>query len=106
MKSLWQKKKCRRQNEGTLKVDRHEATLLPNYCMQPCYATYAMSNHDVQRLQGKRCQPRLRGKVAPCLSALTGFMPIGQKVANITILSQQFGSSFETKVPLRVYDRP
>jgi len=53
-----------------LKADRHEATLPLNYCMQPCYATYAMSNHDVQRLHGKRCTPRLRDKVAPCLSTL------------------------------------
>ena len=69
MKSLWQKKKCRRQNEGTLKVDRHEATLLPNYCMQPCYATYAMSNHGVQMLHCKCCTPRLLGKVTMCLSS-------------------------------------
>ena len=26
---------------GNLKADRHEATLPRNYCMQPCYATYA-----------------------------------------------------------------
>ena len=39
--------------------------------MQPCYATYPMSNHDVQRLHGKRCTPRLRGKVATCLSAFS-----------------------------------
>ena len=52
-----------------VKADRHEATLPCNYCMQPCYATYAMSNHDVQRLHGKRCTPRLRGKVDPFLSA-------------------------------------
>ena len=56
--------------DETVKADRHEATLPRNYCMQPCYATYAMSNHDVKRLHGKRCTPRLRGKVAPCLSAL------------------------------------
>jgi len=55
-----------------LKADRHEATLPCNYCMQPCYATYAMSSHVVQRLHGTRCTPRLHGKVAPCLSALTG----------------------------------
>ena len=30
-----------------------------------------MSNHDVQMLHGKRCTLRLRGKVAPCLSAFT-----------------------------------
>ena len=29
---------------------RHDLTLPRNYCMQPCYATYAMSNYDVQRL--------------------------------------------------------
>ena len=51
-----------------VKADRHEATLPRNYYMQPCYATYAMSNHDVQRLHGNRYTPRLRGKVA--LSAL------------------------------------
>jgi len=48
----------------------HGATKPRNYCMQPCCATYAMSNHDVQRLHGRRCTLRLRGKVAPCLSAL------------------------------------
>ena len=56
---------------GSFEADGHEATLPRNYCMQPCYATYAMSNHDVQRLHGKRCTRRLPGKVAPCLSALT-----------------------------------
>ena len=54
-----------------LKADRHEATLPRNYCRSLCYATYAMCNHGVQRLHGKRCTPRLRGKVAPCRSALT-----------------------------------
>ena len=53
----------------TVKADRHEATLSRNYCMQPCNATYAMSNHDVQRLHDKRCTPWLRGQAAPCFSA-------------------------------------
>ena len=36
-----------------LKADRPEATLPLNYSMQPCYATYAMYNRDVQRLHAK-----------------------------------------------------
>ena len=54
-----------------LKADRNEATLPRNYCMQPCNAIYAMSNHDVQRLHGKRCTTRLRSKVSPCLPAIS-----------------------------------
>jgi len=61
----------RHQFCGTVKVEKHWATLPRNYCMQPCYAIYAMSNHEVQRLHGQRCTPRLHGKVAPCLSAFT-----------------------------------
>ena len=57
--------------QGSFKADWHEATLPRNYCMQPCYATYPMSNHDVRKLHGKRCTPRLRGKVAPCMFAFT-----------------------------------
>ena len=53
-------------------ADRHEATLPRSYFMQPYYATYAMSNHGVQRLHGNHCRPRLRGKVSPCLSAFRG----------------------------------
>ena len=54
-------------SQATVKADRHEATLPRNYCMQTCYATYAMSN-------GKRCTPRLRGKflrVCPPLDPTT-----------------------------------
>jgi len=66
-----------------LKADRHEATLSRNYCMQPCYVTYAMSNHDVQRLHGNRCTLRLRGKVAPCLSAFISGTRVSSAICTV-----------------------
>ena len=76
-----------------IKADRHGATLPRNYCMQPCYATYAMSNHDGKRLHGKCCTTRLRGEVAPCLSALGGRQVIVALAVSLGNLSPVEGTS-------------
>ena len=54
---------------GCLKAERHGATLPRNLGVQRLPCNLCTSNHDAQRLHGNRCTPRLRGKVAPCLSA-------------------------------------